>query len=196
MKINGDFIELGDRRNEKINNDYINNNEIKPLVNENVVNNESQNNKFQYIFSNENRLKIVSFFIIFLEVVLYIFSLEGCHETQTFCLVNLSPQYIHRLLIYVCISSLLFSLIIYLTINNTIKAYFIFLQIIIFSYLMLEYDVGSDLAYHGSYNRSLFVTMVPVFLCGQYMIKFLYHLFNRKYFKLISFIIISFFSLT
>ena len=186
MKINADLIEFGDIVNQKIKNTHVNQNqenELKSLIGNPQVNNYQNATTLK----TENQLKIVPLFVIILEVVFYILSLEGCYETQTYCLVNLSPGFINRMVIFVCISSFLFTLIIFLTINHNIKAYFLLLQVISLSYLTLIYDTGSDLAYHGSYNRSVFVIMVPIFLIWLYVIRFIYNLIKRKYYKVILF---------
>jgi hypothetical protein len=139
-------------------------------------------------------IKTKDFLVLFcfsLSVYLYVLSLEGCHETQTSCLVNLSPQFFHRITYYLLTCSFINSFILFLTLKRKLQMLHIIYSAVTFSYLTLIYDVGGDLAYHGSYNRIIFYLLVLVITGLIFFMNLILNLLKRKFFKLIIFMILS-----
>ena len=161
------------------------------IVNENC-DNEEETNKLHVVVKIEketvNKHKILillSLIAIIFEVYFYKLSLEGCAGTQTECLIKVNVSMMNRIMKYLSISSFLFSLILFLTINKILKFYCLLLQIIIFSYLILGYDTGSDLEHHGSYNSTYFIILLPIFLTLLYFIKLIVYLVKNRFYKYI-----------
>ena len=171
------------------------------IINENNYTEEveetiSENNNLHVKNDNgykEKLLILSAFIIIIFELIFYLISLEGCTGTQTECSIKVNARMINKIFIFLFISSFLFSLILYLTINKNIKVYFLLLQIIIFSCLAFGYDTGSNLEHHGSYNSILFIFLVPIFLITIYVVKFIIYLVKNRYYKCIIFGVILIF---
>ncbi len=144
---------------------------------------------FKFPTSNQNNLYLdLSILLLFLmSVYLYIGSLGGCFDTQTACLVNLSPQFFHNIVSYLTISSIINATIIYLIIKNSINKLHLIYIFIVFGYLTLHYDTGSDLAHHGAYNRIVFLFLILISISFISYANFLVTLLRNKYFKLIGF---------
>ena len=105
------------------------------IVNENC-DNEEETNKLHVVVKIEketvNKHKILillSLIAIIFEVYFYKLSLEGCAGTQTECLIKVNVSMMNRIMKYLSISSFLFSLILFLTINKILKFYCLLLQI-------------------------------------------------------------------
>ena len=120
-----------------------------------------------------------------LSIYLYILSLEGCHDTQTHCLVNLNPQFFHKIVIYLTISTFINSFMVFMIIKRKIEPFIIIYMILSFAYLTLFHDTGSDLSHHGSYNRLVFYVMLFTNLFIIYIFNQLLKLLQKKHFKLI-----------
>lgn len=145
-----------------------------------------------YLISYATFKDLAIFAIINFSIMLYVLSLAGCHDTQTACLVNLNPEFFHAIVIYMTICSFTLSLIIFLAIQNKIKLIHILYGTVIFLYLTLIYDVGGDLAYHGSYNRVILVVFIIMGLGIISFMWFLYSLMKNKFNKTLTIIIASF----
>jgi len=150
---------------------------------------------FGFLYKNYLKMnKILDFgiYIFFaISVYLYILSLAGCHDTQTACLVNLNPQFFHKIVIFLSISSIINAIIIFLILKNSICRLHLLYIIFVFGYLTFYYDTGSDLAFHGAYNRMVFFLLIFISIIFIYFTNFLVYLIKKKYFKLISFCTIS-----
>ena len=182
MKINGESEEFGIQ--SKVKNGYFQIQQ-ETQINEDESDDENITSSLIEVQQiNKFKIKILVYFISILSVIFYILSLEGCHDTQTACLVNLNPSFLNRLIIFLIISGFLYSLVIYFTINNAINLSHFLILTLIFAFLTL-YFTGSDLANHGSYNRSLFIIVIPIFVSLFFVFKLLYYLYLGKFYKLI-----------
>jgi hypothetical protein len=105
-------------------------------------------------------------------------------------LVNLSPEFFNNIVIYLFTSATLNSFIyLLLTKTKVTKLHLIYILPIL-SYLMLIYDIGSDLKNHGSYNRIVFFIILFLLVSLMYFVNFILKLIKKKYFKLILFSLI------
>ena len=142
-----------------------------------------------------NILEILIFFLFVFSVYLYILSLAGCSDTQTACLVNLSPQFFNNIVIYISICSLIISMIFFMIRKNSISKFHLFYILPTYSYLIFIYDIGSDLLHHGSYNRSGLILVTIISLIFIYIANFFVYLIKKKYFltifTFISFLLFS-----
>jgi hypothetical protein len=118
--------------------------------------------------------------------VLYILSLYKCNDpSEAVCWKEIFPI-ITRLLLMVCLSSLIFSTIYLLPFFYKFDYKYIAINLLN-QYVLYNLDDGQTLQSHGDYNRILFALMTVLFIIlGLYYIAFC-RLFNKlhKLFKLI-----------
>ena len=146
----------------------------------------SQNNNNNINLKEEKKLNQNSFFIkkdiliLFLSFLSFYFynkSFKGCHGTQSYCLVTLSPSFFYLLGIYIMISSIISLYIIYQILQKNASFFHLIYYIPIISYLLYFVDNGSDLSHHGSYNKMIFYVLfcaffvLFIFFC---LIKYIY----------------------
>ena len=131
--------------------------------------------------SNQNsffiKKDILILFLSFLSFYFYNKSFKGCHGTQSYCLVTLSPSFFYLLGIYIMISSIISLYIIYQILQKNASFFHLIYYIPIISYLLYFVDNGSDLSHHGSYNKMIFYVLfcaffvLFIFFC---LIKYIY----------------------
>ena len=131
--------------------------------------------------SNQNsffiKKDILILFLSFLSFYFYNKSFKGCHGTQSYCLVTLSPSFFYLLGIYIMISSIISLYIIYQILQKNASFFHLIYYIPINSYLLYFVDNGSDLSHHGSYNKMIFYVLfcaffvLFIFFC---LIKYIY----------------------
>ena len=131
--------------------------------------------------SNQNsffiKKDILILFLSFLSFYFYKKSFKGCHATQSYCLVTLSPSFFYLLGIYIMISSIISLYIIYQILQKNASFFHLIYYIPIISYLLYFVDNGSDLSHHGSYNKMIFYVLfcaffvLFIFFC---LIKYIY----------------------
>jgi hypothetical protein len=161
------------------------------------------NTNSKHVIKDNNKKKSLSRLIINLiglissisGFYLYYLSLEGCYEnTQTACLVNLSPEFFNRLFLYLIIASSILSINVFVFVKRKISIWNIVLNIIVYIGLF-KFDTGDNLAYHGSYNKIIFLFC---FLLITFIIVILYYviaimlLTKKQYIKLSSLMLVSF----
>jgi ABC-type multidrug transport system permease subunit len=134
-----------------------------------------------------NSIIIISFIF---SVYFYILSLEGCSDTQTACLVNLSPEFFNNIGLYLFTSAILNSFIYLLLTKTKITKLHLIYILPILGYLMLILDTGSDLKNHGGYNRIVFLIVLLLVVFLMYFVNFILKLIQQKKFKLILFSLI------
>jgi hypothetical protein len=128
-------------------------------------------------------------------ILLYMMSLKGCPDGQAVCLKNLNEGEVRELGRYVFYSACLASILIIGCLHKLISYYFLLLITISYTYLCFIYDTGSDLQFHGAYNRALFFLELVFCLIFIFLIIIILNLLF-KYFKLtIFFIALLFFTL-
>jgi hypothetical protein len=132
-----------------------------------------------------NKNDLFIFTLILLSAFLYVLSLEGCHETQTHCLVNLNPQFFHKISFYLITTSFIIAFVFVFTYFNYIKKIHSITCLIIFSYLTLIHDIGGDLAHHGSYNRLILYILIVIFICLILLTKITIYFLFKKFYKFI-----------
>ena len=117
--------------------------------------------------SNQNsffiKKDILILFLSFLSFYFYNKSFKGCHGTQSYCLVTLSPSFFYLLGIYIMISSIISLYIIYQILQKNASFFHLIYYIPIISYLLYFVDNGSDLSHHGSYNKMIFYVLFCAF---------------------------------
>jgi hypothetical protein len=153
---------------------------------------------FKAIFSIKN---ITIFLLIIFSAFLYNLSLEGCqYDTQTACMVNLSPQFFYNLVIYLLISCFITSLIIFWIIQGHVHHSHLFYIIPVLGYLIHFVDTGANLTNHGAYNKSAFYAIFFICFAMLFLLRLLFRLVRSKYTKLFfislgfSFIILTYLS--
>jgi hypothetical protein len=140
---------------------------------------------------------IVTYLLILFSAFLYILSLEGCQwDTQTACLVNLSPEFFYKIAIYLITSAFIVSFVILLIFLGYLnKKHFIYIAII-FGYLAHFHDTGANLTNHGSYNKSAFYVFIIVDLIILSILRLLLKLVQMKYTKLFFMILVITFTIS
>ena len=174
-------------------------NEYRPLTKNDRIDNtlfddtsvnfdHNSKNSYNQNYSKEGKfwfIKIYLFQNIFLILgaVFYILSLEGCFMSFMSCLHKITTEKIHhRILRNLGVSSIFFSFQLMLLkycyisskINNILFAITIF-------FLTFIYDTGTDLRFHGGYNRlALFVGMF-VIIFAIYLLIAISRIFSENY---------------
>ena len=92
----------------------------------------------------------------------YYLSLEGCFKSEKVCIPLLLTMFLVRILIYGIIFSLMISIEIFLIIHKKINVLH-GIYVILFYAFIYEYDHGSKLDYHGTYNFSLSLLLIFIF---------------------------------
>lgn len=119
-----------------------------PLVENKYL--ESLNKFTNFIIQNANMISLIlSIFSVFL----YLISLRGCFDTQAECLKNLNEGVVRELLSYLNYSGLFYAIICTAVIYKYVTIYVLLMITSSFIYLCFYYDTGSNLDYHGAYNR-------------------------------------------
>jgi hypothetical protein len=127
----------------------------------------------------------VTYIAIFYAAFLYILSLEGCQwDTQTACLVNLSPEFFYKIAVFLITSSFTVSFILLLILLGYLSNKHLLYIGIIFIYLAHFHDTGANLTNHGSYNKSAFYAFLVVDLFILTILRLLLKLVQMKYIKL------------
>jgi hypothetical protein len=113
--------------------------------------------------------------ILLIAVLCYLITLIGCHEaSQAECLKKFDQSTIKYFVMILLTSSFLFALIYNLAIYKMIHFIIPIYTSVLIWYLCFIYDTGTDLKYHGSYNRVfLFLIMIICFFV-QHFLYFLY----------------------
>lgn len=119
-------------------------------------------------------LNIIFCILIIISVLLYKESLRGCFDTQAECLKNLNEGEVRALLSMISYCGLILSLTITLCFYNHLHKIFIFVILVIYSFLCLYYDTGADIDYHGSYNRVFLVFTFTLWFIGINSLIFIY----------------------
>ena len=156
-------------------------NEIPANKTKSSQNNSNNINLKEEKKSNQNsffiKKDILILFLSFLSFYFYNKSFKGCHGTQSYCLVTLSPSFFYLLGIYIMISSIISLYIIYQILQKNASFFHLIYYIPIISYLLYFVDNGSDLSHHGSYNKMIFYVLfcaffvLFIFFC---LIKYIY----------------------
>ena len=156
-------------------------NEIPANKTKSSQNNNNNINLKEEKKSNQNsffiKKDILILFLSFLSFYFYNKSFKGCHGTQSYCLVTLSPSFFYLLGIYIMISSIISLYIIYQILQKNASFFHLIYYIPIISYLLYFVDNGSDLSHHGSYNKMIFYVLfcaffvLFIFFC---LIKYIY----------------------
>ena len=156
-------------------------NEIPANKTKSSQNNNNNINLKEEKKSNQNsffiKKDILILFLSFLSFYFYNKSFKGCHGTQSYCLVTLSPSFFYLLGIYIMISSIISLYIIYQILQKNASFFHLIYYIPINSYLLYFVDNGSDLSHHGSYNKMIFYVLfcaffvLFIFFC---LIKYIY----------------------
>ena len=156
-------------------------NEIPANKTKSSQNNSNNINLKEEKKSNQNsffiKKDILILFLSFLSFYFYNKSFKGCHGTQSYCLVTLSPSFFYLLGIYIMISSIISLYIIYQILQKNASFFHLIYYIPINSYLLYFVDNGSDLSHHGSYNKMIFYVLfcaffvLFIFFC---LIKYIY----------------------
>ena len=156
-------------------------NEIPANKTKSSKNNNNNINLKEEKKSNQNsffiKKDILILFLSFLSFYFYNKSFKGCHGTQSYCLVTLSPSFFYLLGIYIMISSIISLYIIYQILQKNASFFHLIYYIPIISYLLYFVDNGSDLSHHGSYNKMIFYVLfcaffvLFIFFC---LIKYIY----------------------
>jgi hypothetical protein len=164
-------------------NNYSKVDSIDPEEDDNFKN---KKNKPKYFFQNIlKRTDLTAFFFFLFSVYLYVLSLEGCHDNQSFCLVNLNPQFFHKLMFYLMTAGFINSFIIFLIVKSKIIKFHLVYLIPTFTYLLYVHDTGADLAYHGAYNREVFQLSILLFLVLIFLMNSLLKLIQKGFFKIV-----------
>lgn len=136
-------------------NDFTNREDIE--THQLLDNKEEQNRKEQAINDlKRNKYNRIFIFISIIGFYFYYLSLEGCYETQTYCLVNLNPEFFDRLFLYCILSSFILALNIFLMVRKKLSYGVIVFNVIAY-FGLFKYDNGDNLAYHGSYNKAVMI---------------------------------------
>ena len=156
-------------------------NEIPANKTKSSQNNNNNINLKEEKKSNQNsffiKKDILILFLSFLSFYFYNKSFKGCHGTQSYCLVTLSPSFFYLLGIYIMISSIISLYIIYQILQKNASFFHLIYYIPIISYLLYFVDNGSDLSHHGSYNKMIFYVLFCAFFVlfiFFFLIKYIY----------------------
>ena len=127
--------------------------------------------------------------VLLLSCLFYYMSLEGCHNTQSHCITNVTPFFIAR----VCCSLVLSSILFYANIINFFKARnFVLLAAQLTSfYCLFLYDQGTDLAHHGEYNKLFCIGFILLFAIIHLFI-FVFRTLYRQNFMVFLLVILLF----
>lgn len=159
----------------------------KILSNENIENNTT----FNTINKNtlKKRINIILLILSIFSYLFYVKSLEGCYLTQAQCLVTLSPGFFKNLVVLLLSSSFVYSLVFITTFFFKISSIYIFLLNSFVYLLLFIYDKGNDLAYHGYYNKIIFIisTVLWIIVILNFYLIFYIILYKKRKYKLIAF---------
>lgn len=133
-------------------------------------------NSFKSILS-FNELKIIILSII--SFYCYVLGFKGCHGTQSYCLVTLSPSFFYTLAAYIIICSLITLYIFNETLKNKSSKYHLLYYIPILIYLLYFVDNGSDLSHHGSYNKMAFYIFIVSFFILFLIFSFIKYIYKN-----------------
>ena len=107
-------------------------------------------------------IELIFFFMNCLSFLFYYLSLEGCFLAQDECIPLLASMFIVRIIIFGALAALLTCAQIFLILFRVIKCYHL-IYTILFYVAIVNYDHGSKLDYHGSYNIIIFTVLVIIF---------------------------------
>jgi hypothetical protein len=147
-----------------------------------LMNNREINNLTQVRTGSRSKLlPVITILLTIFSAVLYYLSLEGCqYDTQTACLVNLSPEFFHKIGVFLLTSSFIMSFISVMIILRYVHyAHLVYISAI-FTYLFLL-DTGANLTNHGSYNRAVFLIFIGVCFAVLVVMRLLFKLVQSKY---------------
>lgn len=129
-------------------------------------NEENKDNYFNSIIKIHNATYLIKSYIfpyilIILGFLFYVLSLEGCSNTFMECLQIIEESKIHlKLVKFLILSAILFSIQILLIQYKYFESKLsIFSTMLTLIYLIFFIDNGSDLKYHGSYNRVVLIAL-------------------------------------
>jgi len=118
-------------------------------------------------------------------IIFYEFSLEGCFLEMEACVTLFDKEQIHkRILRSLAISALFFTihglLIFYKWVSGLLTY---ILYTFTFVFMIILRDSGTDLKYHGAYNRIVFIVFVLFFLLFFFTLKSIETTISKKYKK-------------
>lgn len=111
-------------------------------------------------------LTYILLFTLALSVYFYKASLRGCFDSQAECLKNLNEGEIRELLALLSKCAFILAGTVTLVIYGFAKTSLLAVIGVIYGFLCLYYDVGSNLDYHGSYNRIVLLVFFLLWLLG------------------------------
>jgi len=122
------------------------------------------------------------YLIIVLCVIFYELSLEGCFKQMEECVTIFDAEQIHkRILRNLAISALFFTIQILLMIHKiNLNLTSILVTSFTFVFLIILRDSGTDLKYHGAYNRVVFIIFVVAYAALFYILKSIKQTFNNE----------------
>ena len=110
-------------------------------------------------------INLIAILAVIFSIICYISTLVGCNGTSTICLRDFDQSKIKTIALILLLSAFLCSFNLVLYLFGYISYYIPLIHLLIFLYLCLYYDRGSDLKSHGAYNRVyLIVIMIPCFI--------------------------------
>lgn len=122
------------------------------------------NKKLNKCFCNKYIQALYGVILTISWIVLYLFSLMGCHKQQAECLTEFNHSTVKHLGIILLASTITFFILCLFAFFKFTHRAFLFISLAIMIYLFYFYDIGADFAFHGSYNRVFFYTFYIILL--------------------------------
>ena len=125
-------------------------------------------------------MNVLANILLVMATFCYIITLYGCHEaSQAECLKKFDQTLIKYFVMVLFASAFLYTLIYNLTIYKKIHYAIPVYTTVVIAYLCFVYDTGTDLKYHGSYNRVFLFALMAICFVAQHFLTFLYMAIRR-----------------
>jgi hypothetical protein len=135
---------------------------------------------FEKYFESELNRNILANILILIAVICYLITLTGCHEaSQAECLKKFDQTTIKYFVMILLTSSFLFTLIFNFALYRVIHYVIPLYTAVLIWFLCFIYDTGTDLKYHGSYNRVFLFALMIVSFFVQHFLTFVYFALKR-----------------